>query len=39
MSRRKQILQTGGDFSLVEAAAHVSFAAQNRFGHHFKCRQ
>ena len=36
VERAKQVLQTGGDFSLAEVAAHAGFADQSQFSHHFK---
>ena len=36
VERAKQVLQTGGDFSLAEVAAHAGFSDQSQFSHHFK---
>ena len=36
VDRAKQLLQTGGDFSLAEVAAHAGFSDQSQFSHHFK---
>ena len=36
VERAKHVLQTGGDFSLAEVAAHAGFADQSQFSHHFK---
>ena len=36
VERAKQVLQTEGDFSLAEVAAHAGFADQSQFSHHFK---
>jgi AraC family transcriptional regulator len=36
VERAKQVLQTGGDFSLAEVAAQAGFADQSQFSHHFK---
>ena len=36
VERAKQALQTVGDFSLAEVAAHAGFADQSQFSHHFK---
>jgi transcriptional regulator GlxA family with amidase domain len=34
--RAKRLLQTGGDFSLAEVAAHAGFLDQSQFCQHFK---
>jgi AraC family transcriptional regulator len=36
VERAKQLLQTGGDFSLAEVAACAGFSDQSQFSHHFK---
>jgi AraC family transcriptional regulator len=36
VERAKQLLQTGGGFSLAEVAARVGFSDQSQFTHHFK---
>jgi AraC family transcriptional regulator len=36
VERAKQLLQTGGDFSLAEVAARAGFLDQSQFSHHFK---
>ncbi len=36
VERAKQLLQTGGDFSLAEVAAHAGFSDQSQFCQHFK---
>jgi AraC family transcriptional regulator len=36
VERAKQLLQTGGDFSLAEVAARVGFSDQSQFCQHFK---
>jgi AraC family transcriptional regulator len=36
VERAKQLLQTGGGFSLAKAAARAGFSNQNQFTHHFK---
>jgi AraC family transcriptional regulator len=36
VERAKQLLQTGGDFSLAEVAAHSGFSDQSQFSRHFK---
>jgi len=36
VERAKQLLQTGGDFSLAEVAADAGFYDQSQFSHHFK---
>jgi AraC family transcriptional regulator len=36
VERAKQLLQTGGDFSLAEVAARAGFADQSQFCQHFK---
>ena len=36
IERAKQLLQTGGDVSLAEVAAHAGFSDQSQFSHHFK---
>jgi AraC family transcriptional regulator len=36
VERAKRVLQTGGDFSLAEVAAHAGFTDQSQFSHHFK---
>jgi AraC family transcriptional regulator len=36
VERAKQLLQTPGDFSLAEVAAHTCFVDQSQFSHHFK---
>jgi AraC family transcriptional regulator len=36
VERTKQLLQTGGDFSLAEVAARVGFSDQSQFCQHFK---
>ena len=36
VERAKQLLQTGGDFSLAEVAVHAGFSDQSQFSHHFK---
>jgi AraC family transcriptional regulator len=36
VERAKQLLQTGGGFSLAEVAAEAGFSDQSQFTHHFK---
>src|SRR5262249_31553080 len=36
VERAKELLQTGGDASLAEVAAHAGFSDQSQFTHHFK---
>ena len=36
VERAKQLLQTEGDFSLAQVAAHAGFADQSQLSHHFK---
>jgi AraC family transcriptional regulator len=36
VERAKQLLQTGGDFSLAEVAAQAGFSDQSQFSYHFK---
>jgi AraC family transcriptional regulator len=36
VERAKQLLQTRGDFSLADVAAHVGFSDQSQFSRHFK---
>jgi AraC family transcriptional regulator len=36
VERAKQLLQTGGDFSLTEVAASAGFSDQSQFSQHFK---
>ena len=36
VERAKELLQTGGGFSLAEVAAAVGFSDQSQFSHHFK---
>ena len=36
VERAKQLLQTGGGFSLAEVAARAGFSDQSQFTHHFK---
>jgi AraC family transcriptional regulator len=36
VERAKQVLQTGGDFSLAKVAARAGFADQSQLSHHFK---
>ena len=36
VERAKQLLQTGGDVSLAEVAAHAGFSDQSQFSRHFK---
>ena len=36
VERAKQLLQTGGGFSLAEVAAQNGFSDQSQFTHHFK---
>jgi AraC family transcriptional regulator len=36
VERAKQLLQTGGDFSLAEVAADAGFSDQSPFTQHFK---
>jgi AraC family transcriptional regulator len=36
VERAKRVLQTGGDFSLAQVAAHSGFSDQSQFTRHFK---
>jgi AraC family transcriptional regulator len=36
VERAKRVLQTGGDFSLAQVAAHAGFSDQSQFSRHFK---
>ena len=36
VERARHLLQTGGDFSLAEVAAHAGFSDQSQLSHHFK---
>jgi AraC family transcriptional regulator len=36
VERAKQLLQTGGDFTLAEVAAYAGFSDQSQFSRHFK---
>jgi AraC family transcriptional regulator len=36
VERAKQLLQTGGEFSLAGVAAHAGFSDQSQLSHHFK---